>query len=90
MLRIREPDWYEHRLFKGPDTNVNVHTFSDGCEEIERMLAFRDWLRTHDDDRELYENAKRELAAREWKYVQNYADAKSAVVQEINARAQSR
>jgi GrpB-like predicted nucleotidyltransferase (UPF0157 family) len=86
-LTIREPDWYEHRLFKGPDTNVNVHTFSAGCPEIERMLAFRDWLRTHDDDRDLYERAKRELAAREWKYVQNYADAKSAVVAEILARA---
>ena len=53
------------------------------------MIAFRDWLRTHDDDRELYESAKRELAAREWRHVQNYADAKSAVVAEINARAQA-
>ena len=88
VLRIREPEWHEHRLLKGPDTNVNVHTFSEGCEEVERMVAFRDWLRTHDDDRELYLAAKRELAAREWKYVQNYADAKSAVVEEINARAQ--
>ena len=87
VLRIREPDWFEHRLFKGPDTNVNVHTFSDGCEEVERMIAFRDWLRTHDDDRDLYLAAKRELAAQEWKYVQNYADAKSAVVREIVARA---
>jgi GrpB-like predicted nucleotidyltransferase (UPF0157 family) len=87
VLRIREPDWFEHRSFKGPDTNINVHTFSEGCEEVERMLAFRDWLRTHDDERDLYLNAKRELAAREWKYVQNYADAKSAVVQEILARA---
>ena len=90
VLRIREPDWFEHRLFKGPDTNVNVHAFSKGCEEIGRMLAFRDWLRTHDDDRDLYLNTKRELAAREWRHVQNYADAKSAVVTEINARAQSR
>ena len=89
VLRIREPDWFEHRLFKGPDTNVNVHAFSEGCEEIERMVAFRDWLRTHDEDRELYEQAKRELAAREWKYVQNYADAKSAVVTEIVERTQS-
>ena len=88
-LTIREPDWNEHRLLKGPDTNVNLHVFSDGCEEVGRMLAFRDWLRTHDDDRELYESAKRELAAREWKYVQNYADAKSAVVGEIMARALS-
>lgn len=87
VLRIREPDWFEHRLFKGPDTNVNVHTFSEGCEEVDRMIGFRDWLRTHDDDRDLYLAAKRELAQREWKYVQNYADAKSAVVREILVRA---
>ena len=86
-LTIREPDWYEHRLLKGPDTNMNLHVFSEECSEVDRMLAFRDWLRTHDDDRELYESAKRELAAQEWKYVQNYADAKSAVVGDILARA---
>lgn len=90
VLRIREPDWYEHRLFKGPDTNVNVHTFSPGCEEVERMIAFRDWLRTHDDDRELYERAKCDLAVRKWKHVQNYADAKSEVVEAILARASAR
>jgi GrpB-like predicted nucleotidyltransferase (UPF0157 family) len=88
-LTIREPDWHEHRLLKGPDTNVNLHVFSAGCSEVGRMVAFRDWLRTHDDDRELYERAKRELAAQEWKYVQNYADAKSAVVGDILARAVS-
>jgi GrpB-like predicted nucleotidyltransferase (UPF0157 family) len=88
VLRIREPDWHEHRLFKGPDTNVNVHTFSDGCDEVDRMVAFRDWLREHEQDRDLYERAKRELADREWKYVQNYADAKSAVVTDILARAE--
>lgn len=51
------------------------------------MVGFRDWLRTHDDDRELYEATKRELAAREWQYVQNYADAKTVVVEQIIARA---
>ena len=86
-LVIREPDWFEHRLFKGPDTNVNVHTFSEGCDEVDRMVGFRDWLRAHDDDRDLYLAAKRDLAQREWKYVQNYADAKSGVVREILARA---
>jgi GrpB-like predicted nucleotidyltransferase (UPF0157 family) len=86
-LTIREPDWHEHRVLKGPDTNVNLHVFSEGCSEVRRMVAFRDWLRTHDDDRELYARAKRELAAQEWRYVQNYADAKSAVVSDILARA---
>jgi GrpB-like predicted nucleotidyltransferase (UPF0157 family) len=53
------------------------------------MLLMRDWLRTHDDDRELYEKTKRELAQRTWKYVQNYADAKTSVVEAILARAGS-
>ena len=86
-LRIREPDWYEHRLLKPPEVEGNLHVFSAGCEEIERMLLLRDWLRTHVDDRLLYEETKRELAARTWKYTQNYADAKAEVVQEILARA---
>src|SRR5260370_9961577 len=24
VLRIREPDWHQHRLLKGPDTNLNL------------------------------------------------------------------
>jgi GrpB-like predicted nucleotidyltransferase (UPF0157 family) len=51
VLRIREPDWYEHRMFKGPATDINLHVFSVGCVEIERMLRFRDWLRSNDADR---------------------------------------
>lgn len=89
LLRVREPDWYHHRVLKGPDTNINLHVFSAGCVEIDRMLAFRDWLRTHVDDRLLYEQTKRELASRTWRHVQNYADAKTKVVQEILARALS-
>jgi GrpB-like predicted nucleotidyltransferase (UPF0157 family) len=87
MLRIREPDWYEHRVFKGPDTDVNLHVFSPGCPEIERMLLFRDWLRGNASDRQLYERTKRELARQNWKYTQNYADAKNDIVDEILASA---
>jgi GrpB-like predicted nucleotidyltransferase (UPF0157 family) len=86
-LRVREPDWYEHRLLRGFEPPVNLHVFNPGCEEVEQMLLLRDWLRTHEDDRELYARTKRELAAKDWKYVQNYADAKSEVVQQILARA---
>jgi len=89
VLRIREPDWFEHRLLKSPAIDGNVHVFSRACPEIDRMLAFRDWLRTNDDDRKLYQRTKQELAARTWKYMQNYADAKSDVVGEILARALS-
>jgi GrpB-like predicted nucleotidyltransferase (UPF0157 family) len=86
-LRIREPDWYEHRVLKKNDPSVNLHVFSADCPEIDRMLAFRDHLRTNEADHQLYERTKRELAAREWAYVQDYADAKSDVVEEIIARA---
>jgi GrpB-like predicted nucleotidyltransferase (UPF0157 family) len=88
VLRIREPEWFEHRVFKGPETNINLHVFSAGCSEVDRMLLFRDWLRANAFDRELYASAKRELAARDWKYVQQYADAKTTVVQQIMARAE--
>jgi len=87
LLRIREPEWHQHRMFKGPDNDVNLHVFSLGCPEIDRMLAFRDHLRRNAADRELYERTKLALAAQEWGEVQNYADAKPAVVKEILARA---
>ena len=87
VLRIREPDWHEHRMLKGPNANINLHVFSDGCPEIDRMLLFRDWLRGHPEDRARYEALKRELAARDWPYVEDYADAKTEVVEEIIARA---
>ncbi|MGZ3617931.1 MAG: GrpB family protein [Ktedonobacteraceae bacterium] len=88
VLTIREPNWYEHRMFKGPDTDINLHVFSSGCTEIDRMLLFRDRLRSNESDRLLYERTKRELARNNWKYMQNYADAKTSVVHEILARAQ--
>ena len=38
-------------------------------------------------DRLFYERTKRGLARQTWKYVQNYADAKTTIVEEILARA---
>ena len=89
VLGIREPEWHEHRMFKGPDTNINLHVFSQGDDEIERMLVFRDWLRESSTDRDFYLATKRELAQQSWKYVQNYADAKSKVVESIITRART-
>ncbi|GAA2796870.1 GrpB family protein [Saccharopolyspora taberi] len=85
-LHVREPGWHEHRLLKGRDPAVNLHVFSDGCPEIGRMVAFRDHLRANPDERDRYLRTKRELAARSWEYVQDYADAKSAVIEEIISR----
>ena len=87
VLRGRQADWLQHRMFKGPDADVNLHVFSAGEAEIDRMVLFRDWLRSHDDDRNAYLGVKRELAQRTWRHVQHYADAKTAIVQQIMARA---
>lgn len=87
VLRIREPDLDEHRMFVDRVAGVQIHVLSEGCPEIERYLIFRDRLRSDPADRALYERTKRELARRTWRYVQNYADAKGDVVEEIIARA---
>ena len=86
-LRLREPNWHEHRMLKGPTADINLHVFSSGCSEINRILNFRDWLRSNATDRDLYERTKRDLAEKEWADVQDYADAKTAVIEEILARA---
>jgi len=87
VLRVREPDWFEHRLFKGPDTSINLHAFTVGAAEIDRMLLFRDRLRADDSDRDAYLQVKCDLAKRTWRHVQHYADSKTAIVQQIMARA---
>jgi GrpB-like predicted nucleotidyltransferase (UPF0157 family) len=87
VLRIREPDWFEHRMLKGPDADINLHVFSAGAAEIDRMLLFRDWLRDHESDRVAYLTVKRQLAQRTWRHRQHYADAKTEVVRQILGRA---
>ena len=89
VLQFREPDWYEHRFLRDHNPDVQIHVFTVGSPEVERMLLFRDRLRARPEERELYERTKRELAARRWDYVQDYADAKSSVVEEIISRAKS-
>lgn len=86
-LRVREREWYEHRMFKGGQDDVNLHVFSMGCSEVDRMVALRDWLRTNEGDRELYACTKRTLAQQLWKHTQNYADAKTAIIDQILSRA---
>src|SRR3954447_678561 len=90
-LRHREPHWHEHRLLKPLDPaavpQVNLHVFRIGSVEIDRMLAFRDHLRANADDLALYQRTKQGLARRSWELVQQYADAKGPVVEDIVARA---
>jgi GrpB-like predicted nucleotidyltransferase (UPF0157 family) len=87
MLTVREPDWYEHRMLKRRDGDVNLHVFSAACPEIDKVLLFRDWLRTHPADRDLYARTKLALSLQKWETVDDYARAKTVVIEETLARA---
>jgi GrpB-like predicted nucleotidyltransferase (UPF0157 family) len=87
VLRVREPDFHEHRMFRTPEKDVHVHVFSAGSPEIERYLLLRDRLRQNEGERELYAQSKRELAKRDWPTMEHYAEAKSGVVDGIISRA---
>ena len=86
VLKVREPEWYEHRMFRMDAPATNLHVFSAGCPEIARMLTFRNRLRSNPVDRMFYENEKRRLAMRRWQTVQDYADSKAGVVSVILQR----
>jgi len=83
VLRVREPDWHQHRMLRTPELHVHVHIFSSGCAEIRRMLAFRDHLRSNREDRLRYAALKRDLAKREWPDMNDYARAKTELVEQI-------
>ena len=87
VLRVREPDWHEHRMLRTPEQDVHIHIFSTGCVEVARHLAFRDRLQSHAADRLRYEALKRKLSEEDWPDMNAYARAKSEVVEEIIVRA---
>lgn len=82
-LRVDDP---EHRMYATPERDAHVHLWS-GPDDVERHLLFRDWLRADAADRELYLHVKTELAKREWVEQNDYAQAKSGVVNAILRRA---
>lgn len=86
-LRVREPEFFQHRMFRTPARDVHVHVFSAGSPEIERYLTFRDRLRVNEEERQRYEQVKRRLASRSWPDVNAYAEAKTEVIEAIIAGA---
>ena len=85
-LRVRET---RHRMFRTQGHDVYVHVWASGSDDERRHVLFRDWLRVDEADRRLYEDTKRRLAGRRWRDVNYYAEAKSPVIVEIMARAES-
>ena len=86
VLTIREPSWHEHRcLTRHEGARSNLHVFGPDCPEVIRHRMFRDWLIAHDDDRELYEAAKR-AAIPGGGDVTDYNGRKQDVIRDIYGR----
>ena len=83
VLRVREPDFEEHRMLRTPERDVHIHVLSAGSPEIERYLRFRDALRGTPFLRARYQALKQALAAQESQDMNAYAAAKSKMVETI-------
>jgi GrpB-like predicted nucleotidyltransferase (UPF0157 family) len=88
-LVLRERGWHEHRLLSKDHPPTNLHVFSPGCPEVIRHRMFRDWLRTHPDDRALYRDVKlksAEASRRAGEKVSDYNTRKQPAIREIYER----
>jgi GrpB-like predicted nucleotidyltransferase (UPF0157 family) len=85
-LRVRE---LGHRMFRTAERDVHVHVWGDDDPAVTRYVRFRDRLRRSAEDRQTYEQLKRDLARRHWSDMNHDADAKGSVIEEILARADS-
>jgi GrpB-like predicted nucleotidyltransferase (UPF0157 family) len=85
-LVLREPWWYGHRMLVSPAEDVNLHVWPRDAPEPIRHLLFRDWLRSHQDDRDLYAAAKRRIAGDTMDRPGDYSLAKNDVIDDIYTR----
>ncbi|WP_065235420.1 GNAT family N-acetyltransferase [Legionella brunensis] len=72
---------------KGGDLRThNIHVFEINNPEIERHLRFRDWMRSHKEDRDTYANLKRELAKKHPDDILAYCLGKDAFITDIDTQ----
>lgn len=89
LLVVRDPSWHEHRCFRLDGPAANLHVFGPDGPETTRHLMFRDWLRGHPEDRNLYQEAKRAAAAATnavGGHVMDYNSRKEHVIRAIYER----
>ena len=85
------PRLVDHDYFVKDDADgkrlVSIHVVPDKHPEIHVWLSFRDYLRSHEEERELYLKTKRSLYQEYKDDYHSYDSGKAAVVQEIYGRA---
>jgi len=65
----------------------NMHAFEAGSAEVERHLAFRDYMIAHPGDAQRYSELKRKLAEEHPQSLDMYMDGKDGFIKEIDRRA---
>jgi GrpB-like predicted nucleotidyltransferase (UPF0157 family) len=78
------------RYFRRDDARGNrthqVHAFAAGSPDVERHVAFRDFMRAHREWAEAYDALKRELTRKPID-IEAYMDGKDAFIKDAQARA---
>ena len=85
-LVLREPWWHGHRMLVNAEEDVHLHIWPPGVPEPVRHRLFRDWLRAHPEDLEVYAEAKRRLAHDTVDRPGDYSLAKNDVIDAIFAK----
>lgn len=75
---------------KGNEAGVrthHIHTFEVNSAQIERHLAFRDYMIFHPEDAQQYSELKQELANKYSDNIQGYMDGKAGFIKDIDLKA---
>jgi len=65
----------------------HIHAFEAGSAEVERHLAFRDYMIAHTADAERYSELKRKLAEEHPNTLDEYMDGKDGFIKEMDRKA---
>ena len=65
----------------------HLHAFEAGSAEVERHLAFRDYMLAHPGDAQRYSELKRRLAEEHPQDLDGYMDGKDGFIREMDRRA---
>jgi GrpB-like predicted nucleotidyltransferase (UPF0157 family) len=75
---------------KGNEAGIrthHLHGFEVNSAQIERHLAFRDYMISHPEDAQQYSELKRELANKYHDNIQGYMDGKDAFIKAMDMKA---
>ena len=68
----------------------HVHTFETGSPQIERHLAFRDYMRSHPEAAQKYSYLKQQLAQKYPNDIEKYMDGKAGFIEAIDSQILSK